>query len=143
VSFDHTFTQLATTDGESLHIREITAGRLVGHLKAHGSYVTPQASYDGKLILLADARGRWGDETRRSNELVTWSIDGFAPSYQHVERKEGFKIVDVSLETNLALASNDKGDFIVYSTSSGEETAKRKREPKTLNGKSYNGCSTY
>ena len=143
MSFDHTFTQLATTDGESLHIREITAGRLVGHLKAHGSYVTPQASYDGKLILLADARGRWGDETRRSNELVTWSIDGFAPSYQHVERKEGFKIVDVSLETNLALASNDKGDFIVYSTSSGEETAKRKREPKTLNGKSYNGCSTY
>jgi hypothetical protein len=114
VSFAHTVRQLAMADEERLHVMRISDGMLVGMMEAHGSRARPQASYDGRRMLLHR-------KSNGNNEFITWPIDGVGPSYQHIQARENFEIIDVSLESNRALGSNDKGDFILYSTLSGSE----------------------
>jgi WD40 repeat protein len=116
-SVDHSAARLATTDGVRLYVRQITDGALSAKLEAHGARVTVSASSDGSRILLNRTSGA-------ENELVTWSTDRVGPSYQHIETKDGFDVVDVSFQANSVLASNGTGDFILYSMTSGAETAK-------------------
>jgi hypothetical protein len=52
---------------------------------------------------------------------MVWWVDSVTPSYQQIRVRNEFKIVDVSIESNLALASDKKGTFVTYSTSSGAE----------------------
>ena len=115
LAVDQKGTLAALSDGKALRVVSAADGSLVSHMEGHGSDdMFAVASGDGRQIMLIE-------DKKGETDLSVWPVDGIAPTFSRVRLPSGYAARHAVPDSNVMLASDDTGHFIVLSILSGEQ----------------------